>query len=173
MAAVGNYRASGLAAFSLWLLAAGSAVFWALKFAPQPAAPAAAAQAQVAGAGGSQPAVVAPDPTVLAQVLGAGQGPVAAEAAPKAPGLNAARFALTGIVRPSAAQQDAADAKVPGLALIALDGKPARLYREGSWIESGVALQSVGPRSVVLALSLRGPPELTLELSRRRRGPAR
>ncbi len=170
MADIGNLRAARSAAFAFWLLAAGSAVYWALKFAPQPVAPAAAVQARAADAGAGHAAPPAPDAALLAQILGAGLVPAAAAAAaeppPKAPSLNAARFALTGVVRPSAMHQGAG--RAPGLALIALDGKPARLYREGTWLEDGVALQSVGPRSVVLAHSMRGPSALTLELSRKR-----
>lgn len=51
-----------------------------------------------------------------------------------------------------------------GVALIAVNGKPARPYRVGSRIEDRYVLQSVAARSAVVARADNGP-ALTLELA--------
>jgi general secretion pathway protein C len=65
------------------------------------------------------------------------------------------RFNLIGVV---------ADRSQHGAALIAVDGRPAKPYRVGSAIDEGLVLQSVAPRSAVLAASPSGPPVVTLEM---------
>ena len=134
--------AAVLAAF-----AAGSAVYWGLKWpGSEPVAPAAV----VAMADEALPS----DPQVLARALGGGNAPAAAPAAPAV--VNpASRMALVGVV---------ANIQQGGTALIALDGKPARPYRVGAQVEEGLLLQSVGPRRALLAPSLQGPVSVTLEL---------
>jgi general secretion pathway protein C len=131
-----------LATLVLWLLAAGSCVYWGLRMAPRagPAAVAAAAR---------QP--FAADPTAVARLLGA--NPVVASAPPAAS--LASRFNLLGVV---------ASRSQHGAALIAVDGKPPRPFRVGSAIDDGLVLQSVQGRRAVLAASAGGPPVLTLEL---------
>ena len=135
-----------LAAFVLAALAAGSAVYWGLKW---------------PGQGNDSPAVSLPvveapaiDPQALARALGGG---LVAQATPAAPVVvNAAsRLALLGVV---------ATNRRGGTALIAVDGKPARPYRVGATVEDGLVLQSVGPRRALLAASMDGPATLTLEL---------
>lgn len=131
------------ATFALWALAAGSAVFWALRLA------------------GSERSITVPvtparqlaavDPEALARLLGG--APVAGTvAAPPVPSL-AARFQLVGVA--------AAASSGAGAAVISVDGKPARPYRVGSTIEEGVVLQSVRGRQAVLAS---GPTQVILEL---------
>jgi general secretion pathway protein C len=148
-----------LATFALWLLAAASAVFWMLKFAQAPAAPDAAGHAlAITNAAGT----VAADTTLIAKALGGGNAPIAASAAPvapKVPSINSARFVLTGVVAPAQNVNSSS-----GLALIAIDGKPARPYRVGAQLESGVLLKEVRPRSVSLSPSMQEPAVLTLEL---------
>jgi general secretion pathway protein C len=85
--------------------------------------------------------------------------PIAGEV-PRAPA--DARFRLIGVVAPRAAA-----AGRQGLALIAMDGKPAKAYRVGSEVDAGLVLQAVhargaslGPRgqAAVVDLALPVPP---------------
>ncbi len=134
-----------IAAFVLAALAAGSAVYWALKWPGNATAPTATVAMNEA-----PPA----DPMALARVLGGG-GP-SASATPAPDVVNASsRMALVGVV---------ANGQHGGSALISVDGKPARPYRVGSPVEEGLLLQSVGPRSAMLAADRQGPTSLTLEL---------
>ena len=129
--------------FTVWALAAGSAVFWGLRLS-QPALPPAV---EVVGA-----SAVTADPAVLARFLGAPNGQ-----APAVPGgaALAGRFSLVGVV---------ADGHRWGAALIAVDGKPARPYRVGAVIEDGVTLLAVEQRRAVLGPSREAPPSLVLDL---------
>ena len=132
-----------LATLALWLLAAGSCVYWGLRLSPR------AAPAPVA-----PPArqTFAADPAAVARLLGA--NPVTAAAAPPTISL-ASRFNLLGVV---------ASRSHTGAALIAVDGKPARPYRVGAPIDEGLVLQSVQGRKAVIAASADGPALVTLEL---------
>lgn len=118
----------------VWALAAASAAAWGFKlFAKAPPAP---AHTQLAAAG----PLAAGDLSVL---LGADPPPeTTAEAAEPAPD---ARFQLIGVVTPRPTQ-----AAREGVALIAVDGKPAKAYRVGSTIEGETVLQSVGARGATL-----------------------
>ncbi len=137
-----------LATLLLWLLAAASGVFWALKLVQGAAVPANAAVVSTATAN-----VI--DSTALAKGLGGGL--VAPSAAPSGPsGISAARFVLTGIVTGNAASEN--------LALIAVDGKPARPYRIGAALTEGVVLKSLDKRQVALAASIDVPASVSLEL---------
>jgi general secretion pathway protein C len=126
--------------FVLWALVAASAVYWGLKLTGR----AAAATAPVAA---RTPAPA--DPAAVARLLGsspAAAGPVASLSS---------RFALMGVV---ASRGDNA------AALIAVDGKPAKPFRVGSEVDTGLVLQSVEGRRAILAASAGGPPAVTLEL---------
>ncbi len=140
------------ATFLVWLLAAGCAVYWALKFVKGPQAPASAAVATAPTAAG------AADLNALAKGLGGGQALISSAAAPAAApsALQASRFVLTGVVVQKSSRQ--------GVALIAVDGKPSRPYRVGSTLADGVILQSVSNGKAMLATSPDGAPDLTLEL---------
>jgi general secretion pathway protein C len=134
-----------LAAFALAALAAASAVYWGLKWPGQ--------QPNAQGtplAGQEVPAI---DPLALARALGGGFAPTA-QAAPVAP-VASSRLTLVGVV---------ATSKQVGVALISVDGKPARPYRVGATVEEGLVLQSVGPRRAALSASASGPPSMTIEL---------
>ena len=134
-----------VAAFGLAALAAGSAVYWGLKWPTSTTSPMATVAMNEA------PQV---DPLTLARVLGGGN--TTANAAPAPAVISAvSRMALVGVV---------ANGKNGGSALISVDGKPARPYRVGSAVEEGLVLQSVGPRRALLAPNLQGPASLTLEL---------
>lgn len=135
--------------FGVWALAAASAVTWGLKIGARPLpVPAAAALAQGTDAprgdwsrvlGADAPAPVSP---VAAAVV----------ADP--------RFVLVGVITPRRA-----GAGGEGLALIAVDDRPARAFRVGAVVDGGRVLQSVGPRSATIGagggaapLSLSLPP---------------
>jgi general secretion pathway protein C len=135
-----------LAALVLSALAAGSAVFWALKWpASQPAT-----TLQTA----AQQRRVAADPALVARALGANQAAQAA-ARPLASANNASRLALLGVV---------ANSRQGGIALIAVDGKPARPFRVGAKVDGDWLLQSVAPRRAVLTPVAEGQAAVTLEL---------
>ena len=133
-----------LATLVLWLLAAGSCVYWGLRMAPR-SAPAAVVPAA------RQP--FSTDPGAVARLLGAS---ALVAASPGQPAVSlASRFNLLGVV---------ASRSNRGAALIAVDGKPPRPYRVGSPVDEGLVLQSVNVRRAVLAASAGGPPVLTLDL---------
>ncbi len=143
-----------LATFLVWLLAAASAVYWALQFVQGPTSPISAAVAAPV------PGVGSVDAQALAKGLGGGllaaSSPSAtAQAAQSA--LQAARFVLTGVVVNRNSSQQ-------GVALIAVDGKPPRPYRVGSPLTEGVVLHSVTAGKAMLSATLDAAPGLTLAL---------
>ncbi|MDB5858882.1 MAG: hypothetical protein JWQ76_2571, partial [Ramlibacter sp.] len=80
-----------------------------------------------------------------------------------APGLAAAplptlasRFILVGVAAHASSGG--------GAAVISVDGKPARPFRVGSFLDQGILLQSVQGRRAVLAALPDGPPLVVLEL---------
>lgn len=134
----------------VWAGVAASGLFWGLKLfvKPAPLPP----QAQVAQTG----AAARGD---LSRLLGVDAPPPVVEAA--APPANDTRFALLGVLSPRA-QQAAGEA----VALIAVDGKPAKAYRVGALVDGSNVLQSVsargahlGPRggASVIALNIAPP----------------
>ena len=133
-----------IATFVVFALAAASAAFWSLKVwgVSQPGRTALAAVA-------SAPPL---DPQAVAQVLGGG---AAAQRATDAPVAASSRFVLRGVV---------ADAAQAGVALIAVDGNPAKPFAVGTVIDGRLLLQSVNGRSAVLASTMDGAPEIALEL---------
>lgn len=135
-----------LLAFVIWAAVAASAVFWLLRlWASSPAAPPNVVQV----------ATAAPARGNLDTVFGA---PKAASptAAPVEPAL-ASRFKLLGVAAP----REGGD--TTGLALIAVDGKPARGFKVGTVIDGDLVLQSVHARGA--ALGTRGAaPAVSLEL---------
>ncbi len=150
-----------LLAFVIWAAVAASAVFWLLRLSTSsPTAP---------------PYTVAvtsatPPRNDLTAVFGA---PAAMQptVAPMEPGL-ASRFKLLGVAAPREGGDSA------GLALIAVDGKPARGFKVGTVIDGDLVLQSVHPRGAALgtkgaapAVSLELPP-VTGALSTPRAAPA-
>lgn len=81
----------------------------------------------------------------LSRLLGADAPVAVAEAAPT-PAADS-RFALIGVVSPKPPK-----ASREGLALIAVDGKPARAYRVGAVVDGTHVLQGVSARGATLAL---------------------
>jgi general secretion pathway protein C len=130
------------ASFALGALVAASVVYWGFRL-----------------AGGSPVKTPAPvarqappaDPAAIARLLGG--SPAAAPAG--MPSL-ASRLQLVGVV--------AGASSGGGVAIISVDGKPAKHFRVGTVIEEGVALRSVRGRQAVLAAGAEGPALVTLEL---------
>jgi len=119
----------------VWATVAASAVFWGVTLL-EPAPPLSRAMQTPAtgrAAGLDQ----------LDRLLGADTLPPAPAEAP-AP-LAGAHFQLLGVVSPS---DDRAAAE--GLALVAVDGRPARAFRVGAAVDGEVVLQAVGARSARL-----------------------
>ncbi|MDB5957241.1 type II secretion system protein N [Ramlibacter sp.] len=122
------------ATFALWALAAASAVYWGLKV----------------GGGSRLLDLAAPpartvepaNPDVIARLLGsapaAAGGPVVA--APVA--TLASRLQLLGVAAGTHSGR--------GAAVISIDGKPARPYRVGAFLDEGVVLQSVRGREATV-----------------------
>ncbi|MGJ7612391.1 MULTISPECIES: type II secretion system protein N [unclassified Variovorax] len=132
-----------LATTGLWALAAGAAVFWALRL---------ASPADIVAAAATMPRPsVSADSDAVARLLGVLPSSSTAPVAPEA----ASRFALSGVV---------ADPSRQGAALIAIDGKPPRPFRVGSRVGDNYVLQSVGLRSATLGAQADGPAAFTLQL---------
>ncbi|MEP7301367.1 MAG: hypothetical protein ABI699_07545 [Caldimonas sp.] len=138
-----------LSAFVIWSLVAAGAVFWALRFGVQaPLAPAHAVPIDRA----------APPRGDLARLFGAAPVlAVAPEAAPEAP----SRFRLIGVMAPKSSTLQGTGAY--GLALIAIDGKPAKAYAVGARLDNQLVLQSVGLRTASIG-SAQGARSVLLEL---------
>ncbi|RRD58133.1 general secretion pathway protein C [Comamonadaceae bacterium OH2545_COT-014] len=133
--------APAAAAFALWALAAGSALFWALRGSSPAPAP-----APVAGTAGLPPV----DVQAVARALGAvAAAPVAAPPPPPI----ASRLALRGVVTQGGR----------GAALLALDGQPPKPYRVGAAIQDGWVVHAVAPHAVVIATE-GGAQRATLEM---------
>jgi general secretion pathway protein C len=138
-----------LSAFVIWSLVAASAAFWALRLAAS--APQVPPYAVVVG----NSVAVRGD---LGRLFGAPQrSAAAAQPTPEAP----SRFRLIGVMAPrSGAMQTEPGG---GVALIAVDGKPARPYAVGARLDSDLILQSVGLRTASLGPA-QGARSVLLEL---------
>lgn len=136
-----------LLAFVIWAAVAASVVFWVMRVVVKsPAAPDFTTPITGAGQSGGD----------ISRVLGAPKVTNAA-AAPAAP--QSGRFQLLGVVAPKVATP------AQGVALIAIDGKPARAFRVGSPIDGEWVVQSVhakgaalGPRDGAAGMRLELPP---------------
>lgn len=133
-------------AFVVWALVAASAMYWLLRLsASSPTAPGHTAAVATATLPRGD----------LTRVLGA--APPSAKSEPIAEPALAARFKLLGVAAPRQGGERV------GLALIAVDGKPARGYQVGAPVDGEIVLQSVHPRGA--ALGPRGAaPQLQLDL---------
>ncbi|MEO7243305.1 MAG: type II secretion system protein N [Variovorax sp.] len=132
-----------LATGSLWALAAGGAVFWALRLAtPAPAPPAPALPAVP---------VAAIDAEAVARLFGA----VPSAAPTRALADTRHQFTLQGV---------AADGEQRGAALISIDGQAPRPYRVGAAVGDAHTLSAVGVRSATLAPLSGGGDNMTLQV---------
>jgi len=139
-----------LSAFVIWSLVGATAVFWAMRLAASP--PQVPAYAVAVG----HSAAVRGD---LGRLFGVAPRPAAGAqaAAPEA----SSRFKLIGVMAP----RDPAAQTEPGqgVALIAVDGKPAKPYAIGARLDSDLVLQSVGLRTASLGPA-QGGRSVVLEL---------
>jgi len=138
-----------LAAFVIWSLVAATAVFWLLRFAARSpvAPPYAVAVGKSAPIRGDLTKLFGAPPVVA----------VAPEVVPEA----TSRFKLVGVMAPK--RVGAAELPGHGLALIAVDGKPAKAFTVGSRLDTDLVLQSVGHRSAAIGPS-QGQRSVLLEL---------
>jgi len=138
-----------LSAFVIWSLVAATGVFWLLRLSasPPPVPPYAVAVGNAVAVRGD-----------LSRLFGAPQrAPSLAQATPEGP----SRFKLVGVMAP---RSGTAQAEVGhGLALIAVDGKPAKPYAVGARLDSDLVLQSVGLRTASLGPA-QGARSVLLEL---------
>ncbi len=125
--------------FSLlvWAVLAGSAVYWAFKLFVTPLeAPA-----------HTQPTTMsAPASADLTRLFGVEAAPVVVAAVEPAPDT---RFQLVGVVAPRVSANGPANLG-QGVALIAVDGKPAKAFRVGAVVDGDMVLQSVRQRGANL-----------------------
>lgn len=129
--------------FALSVMVTASAVYWGLKEWRIQAPP-------VVSTSLSKPAPVTT--SMVARALGGGQAPVTAI---NVAAVTSTRYALVGIIaKPSGG----------GVALISVDGKPAKPVRVGAFIDDRLMLQSVEGRRALLAGGVNMPAEVTLEL---------
>ena len=139
-----------LSAFVIWALVAAGLVFWGYRLWASPLAAPANAQ------------VIAESSTLrgdFTRMLGTAAEPLAVAAAPV---VESNRFRLYGVLAPKPAG-DAAPASAAGVALIAVDGKPARAYAVGARLDDQLVLQSVSRRSAAIGPA-QGAPSVVLEL---------
>lgn len=135
-----------LSALLVWGLVAAAAVFWILRLTASsiPVPPATA----LAGTG-------APSGADLGRLLGVRTQQVAVAEAPMVPDMSG-RFKLTGVVAARGGSRG-------GVALISIDGQPARAYRVGEQLDPQLSLQSVALRSAQIG-GADGSAGFTLEL---------
>jgi general secretion pathway protein C len=130
------------ATVALWALAAAGAAFWGLRLSA--GGPQAAARAVAPGA------AVPSDPAAIARLMGGGPAQASAPVASVA-----SRFQLVGVVGQGARN---------GIAVLAIDGKPARPYRVGAAVDDALVLLAVEGRRAMIGPAGAQAPSLTLEL---------
>ncbi len=132
----------------MWALAAVSAVFWGLRlFVAAPQVPPHARTAELTPAARGD----------LTRLFGVDAPPPAAEAAPEVTA--DARFQLIGVLSPRSTQ-----AAREGVALIVVDGKPAKAFRVGAVVDGMQVLKSVHARGAMLG-TRDGPAVVALNLA--------
>ncbi len=130
---------SRLFAFAIWAAVTASLMFWGLRLLVSPTQAPAHTVSAVDGQGTRGD---------LARLFGAPPANSVAAAVPAQVAQASSRFKLVGV----AARRD--DRDVGGLALISVDGKPARAIGVGRSIDDGWVLQSVTKRGAKLASNL-------------------
>lgn len=134
-----------VSAFVIWALVAASVVFWALRLGTRgPSAPPY-----------TLPVGDAPLPRGdLSRLLGSAPAASAVAAAPEL----SSRFRLVGVAAPLASAPQGF-----GIALLSIDGKPARPFRVGAHVDGDLLLRSVAQRSAAFGPAS-GATSFTLEL---------
>lgn len=130
--------------FLVWALAAASATYWVMRLAARPLTGSAAITESAGDTWVDGPSV--------ARALGVLRASGDNTPAPAA----ASRLSLSGTVAAAGGKR--------GVALIAIDGKPARPYAVGSTVEPGLLLLALEPQRALLGPSLADAPTLTLAL---------
>jgi general secretion pathway protein C len=138
-----------LSAFVIWALVAATAVFWGLRLAVHPAATPAHTVASADNSAGRAD---------LTRLLGA--PPVEATVAAATPEASS-RFRLLGVMAPKRTRSDAPSHG--GVALIAVDGKPARAFAVGAHLDGDLVLRSVSLRTASIGTA-QGPQTVLLEI---------
>lgn len=134
-----------LSAFVIWALVAAALVFWGMRLVvkAEPVPLNAAVVGESTSARGD-----------LSRLFGA--EPVTQVAAAPAA---STRFRLLGVMAAKAAPEG----MTPGVALISIDGKPARAFTAGARIEDQLVLQNVSLRTASIGVD-KGPTSFVLEL---------
>lgn len=123
-------------AFVIWAAVSATAAFWGLRlFAPGTPAPAHTLTVATAAAARGD----------LTRILGVDGMPMAAATSRETVPAEERRYQLLGVAAPRAA----ADSR-EAVALIAVDGKPARAYRVGAAVDGDTVVLSVSARNVAL-----------------------
>lgn len=139
-----------LSAFLIWALVAAGVAFWALRLLVRPAPLPMHVQAVDARANAAGD---------FTRMFGAAA--VVESAAPAAVA-ESSRFKLLGVLAP-VTREGGATPSEGGVALIAVDGKPARPYRVGASLEDGLVLLALGRRSASIG-PMGGAARVVLEL---------
>lgn len=134
-----------LSAFVIWALVAAALVFWGMRLVvkAEPVPLNAAVVGESTSARGDLSRLFGTEP--VTQVA----------AAPAA----STRFRLLGVMAAKAAPEG----MTPGVALISIDGKPARAFTAGARIEDQLVLQNVSLRTASIGVD-KGPTSFVLEL---------
>jgi general secretion pathway protein C len=138
-----------LSAFVIWAFAASGLVFWGYRLSVRPLAMPAHTRtvSESAGARGD-----------MSRMLGTSLAPANVAAAPVAAN---SRFRLLGVLAPPPGSVEQHPAR--GVALIAVDGKPARAYKVGARLDNELVLQSISRRSASIGPA-QGAASVVLEL---------
>ena len=140
-----------LSAFIIWALVSAGLVFWGYRlWASSLSAP---AHVQAVAEGGAMRGD-------LSRLLGVAAAPVNVAAVPVA---ESSRFRLLGVLAPMPADNKTARVSTAGVALIAVDGKPARPFAVGARVDAELVLQSIARRSASIGPA-QGGPSVVLEL---------
>ena len=123
----------------VWSLLGLSAVYWGLLL-TEPPAPV-------------LPPMASPAPQIKSAAIATWLG-AAPEGQTAAAPVQARRYELRGVIAQGAT----------GVAVLSIDGQPARPYPVGAWVEDGVMLRAVGKRHAELAAQRSGPVLHRLEL---------
>lgn len=134
-----------LSAFVIWALVAAAVVFWGMRLVvrAEPVPSNAMVVGESASARGDLSRLFGADPVAQAAV------------APAA----STRFRLLGVM----AAKPGPEGMTPGVALISIDGKPARAFTAGARIEDRLVLQNVSLRTASIGVE-QGPTSFVLEI---------
>jgi general secretion pathway protein C len=143
--------APALVTTAVWIALGLSAVAWGLALWPSDRQPLAVSVASLEAA--PAPLVQAAD---IARVLG--DSSAAPSSSPVAAAPTAVRMSLLGV---------AMAGKTNAIAVISLDGQPAKAFHVGATVSSGLVLQAVTSNQVLLGAALKSPTLSTLELPKR------